>query len=153
MSATDTTGTLRLERTFDAPADAVFDAWTNPEVLRRWWKVDPEGTTPIADVDLREGGSYRLAMQNPGSEGLHTVRGRYLQVSRPELLEYTWAWEQQDGSIGEESTVVVRFQPDGDRTNVVLEHSGLPTPGSREKHGSGWSRCLDSLGHMYTQAG
>jgi uncharacterized protein YndB with AHSA1/START domain len=148
MSATDTT-TLRLERTFDAPAGDVFDAWTNPEVLRRWWKVDPLGTTPIAEVDLREGGSYRLAMQNPGSDELHTVRGRYLKVSRPGLLEYTWAWEEEDGSIGQESTVRLRFHEDGERTTVVLEHSGLPTPDSREKHGSGWSRCMDSLGVLY----
>ena len=109
MSATDTS-TLRLERTFDASADDVFDAWTNPEVLRRWWKVEPDGTVPIAEVDLREGGSYRLAMHNPGSEQTHTVRGRYIQVSRPELLEYTWAWEEQDGSIGHESTVRVHFR-------------------------------------------
>ena len=152
MSATDTT-VVRLERTFDAPAGEVFDAWTNPEVLRRWWKAEPEGTVPVAEVDLREGGSYRLAMQNPGSEQTHTVRGRYVRVARPELLEYMWAWELDDGSVGEESTVVVRFHADGDRTNVVLEHSGLPTPDSREKHGHGWNGCLDSLGRIYPQAG
>jgi uncharacterized protein YndB with AHSA1/START domain len=148
MSATDTT-TLRLERTFDASAEDVFDAWTNPEVLRRWWKVEPDGTVPIAEVDLREGGTYRLAMHNPASGETHTVNGRYIQVNRPELLEYTWAWVQQDGSVGHESTVRVRFQTDGDRTTVVLEHSGLQTPDSREKHGHGWSASLDSLGGIY----
>ena len=40
------TATLRLERTFDAPAEAVFDAWTNPEVLRRWWAANAAWRTP-----------------------------------------------------------------------------------------------------------
>ena len=56
---------LRVERTYDASPEEVFDAWTNPEVLRRWWAVHPEGTTPIAEVDLRVGGRYRLSMESP----------------------------------------------------------------------------------------
>ena len=50
---------LRIERTFDAPVDRVFEAWTSEEVLRRWLHGMPGWETPTAEVDLRVGGSIR----------------------------------------------------------------------------------------------
>jgi uncharacterized protein YndB with AHSA1/START domain len=145
MSTTDST-TLRLERAFDAPAEDVFDAWTNPEVLRRWWAVSPAGRTPVAEVDLRVGGAYRLSMEDPEAGTLHTVRGKYREVRRPERLVYTWAWEEGgDGPTGHESTVTVEFLGEGERTTVVLEHSGLESPESRDRHIHGWDACLEML--------
>ena len=149
MNATDTATTLRIERTFVARAGDVFDAWTNPEVLRRWWATRPSMSTPIADVDLRVGGTYRLAMQDADGGPPHTVRGEYLEVRRPELLRYTWAWENEDGSVGHESTVSVHFLSEQEGTRVVLEHYGLPSADSREKHGEGWTGCLESLQRLY----
>jgi uncharacterized protein YndB with AHSA1/START domain len=145
-SPADAVTTLRLERTFQAPAEAVFDAWTNPEVLRRWWVVDPAWRTPVAEVDLRVGGGYRLAMEDPLAGTRHTVRGEYREVLRPERLVYSWSWEDEDGGIGHVSTVTVEFLGDGGRTTVVLEHSDLPSEQSREQHGVGWEGCLRSLG-------
>ena len=55
---------LRIERTFAAPAQAVFEAWTSVEVLRRWWHAEHDWETPIAEVDLRVGGMIRLVMRN-----------------------------------------------------------------------------------------
>jgi uncharacterized protein YndB with AHSA1/START domain len=144
MSVTDST-TLRLERTFDAPAPEVFDAWTNPEVLKRWWAVDPNGRTPVAEVDLRVGGGYRLTMEDAAGEQAHTVRGEYREVSRPERLVYTWAWEDADGATGPVSVVTVEFHEEGERTTVVLVHTGLSDAASRDRHGVGWNGCLDNL--------
>ena len=53
---------LELSHRFAAPREKVFEAWTDPEVLRRWWAAAPTWDTPLAEVDLREGGSYRLSM-------------------------------------------------------------------------------------------
>lgn len=153
MSATDAT-TLRLERTYDATPEEVFDAWTNPEVLRRWWMVDEARSTPEADVDLRAGGSYRLSMENPGADSRLTVRGVYREVARPERLVYTWAWEAEDGSTGHESTVTVSFVGEGARTTVVVEHAGLPDQASRERHSDGWQACMRILGvRVFTAVG
>jgi len=145
MSATDST-TVRLQRTYDATAEEVFDAWTNPEVLRRWWMVDDVGSTPQADVDLRVGGSYRLSIERAGEDSAHTVRGTYREIVRPERLIYTWAWEEQDGSTGHESTVTVSFVQEGERTTVVVDHTGLPDEASRVRHSEGWQACLRILG-------
>jgi uncharacterized protein YndB with AHSA1/START domain len=141
MSATDST-TLRLERTFDAPAQDVFDAWTNPEVLRRWWGPGTTWRTPVAEVDLRVGGRYRLSMEDPDVGTLMTVTGEYREVRRPERLVYSWSWVQ-DGQPGHESTVTVEFVERDERTIVQLEHSGLESPESRERHEQGWVACLE----------
>ena len=53
---------VRIERTFAAPAEAVFDAWTNPEVMRRWFHCGPDWETPVAEVDLRVGGTVRVCL-------------------------------------------------------------------------------------------
>jgi uncharacterized protein YndB with AHSA1/START domain len=146
MSDLDTTTSLRLERTFEAPAEDVFDAWTNPEVLRRWWAASPQWRTPVAEVDLRVGGSYRLAMEDPATGAVHAVGGEYREVRRPERLVYSWCWEREGGPSEEVSTVTVEFREEGGQTTVVLEHSNLPSPTSRDQHRHGWEGCLENLG-------
>jgi len=139
-------GTVRLERTYDAPAEAVFDAWTNPEVLRRWWRANPAWSVPSAELDLRVGGRYRLAMHDPESGADHAVFGTYREIDRPQRLVYSWTWEGDGPYAGHESLVAVSFVPDGDRTTVVIEHSELLDAASRESHAHGWNGVLDSLG-------
>ncbi len=144
MSPTDT-AILRVERTFDAPAEAVFDAWTNPEVLRRWFAANEAMRTPVAEVDLRVGGAYRLSMEDADAGTVHTVHGQYSEVSRPDRLVYSWCWEQGGDENPHVSTVDVRFLGEGERTTVVLEHSGLQTPESVVQHRHGWEGCVANL--------
>ncbi len=140
------TDVFRLERTFGAPPEDVFDAWTNPEVLRRWWAARPNMTSPGCDVDLRVGGSYVLRMRDEETGELHVVGGEYREVERPRRLVYTWAWQGDGGpNPGHVSVVTVDFHGDGERTTVVLEHSGLPDEGSRRRHGEGWRATLENL--------
>jgi uncharacterized protein YndB with AHSA1/START domain len=135
---------LRVERVYDASPEEVFDAWTDPEVLRRWWAVHPDGSTPVAEVDLRPGGRYRLSMEGPDGER-HTVQGEYREVQRPRRLVYSWQWELDAGGLGPASTVTVEFQEQGKRTNVVLEHTDLPDADSRDRHAHGWAACMGIL--------
>jgi uncharacterized protein YndB with AHSA1/START domain len=144
-SATQTE--LRVERRFDASPEAVFDAWTNPDVLRRWWAAGPDWVTPTAEVDLRAGGRYRLTMRDPSSDAAHTVGGEYVEVRRPDRLTYTWAWEPEPGGpdMGPPSRVTVDFLPDGAGTRVAITHSELVGDESRAQHEHGWNAVLDSL--------
>jgi uncharacterized protein YndB with AHSA1/START domain len=135
---------LRIERGYDATPEEVFDAWTTPEVLRRWWAVHPDGSTPVAEVDLRVGGRYRLSMEGPDGER-HTVGGEYSEVDRPRRLVYSWQWELDSGEPGHISTVTVQFRGEGERTTVVLEHTDLPDSDSRDRHAHGWAACMDIL--------
>lgn len=138
---------LRLERTFAATPEEVFDAWTEPEVLTRWWAARPTWTSPGCEVDLRVGGRYVLRMRDDETGEVHAVGGVYREVDRPRRLVYTWAWEGAEGlHPGHESLVTVEFVPSGGGTTVVLEHAGLASEESRVRHRTGWSGTFDNLG-------
>ena len=147
MSTTETV--LRLTRRFDAPPERVFDAWTDPELLRRWFHAGQYWTTPDADVDLRPGGRYRLAMRTEEGD-IHAVVGEYREVTRPNRLVYTWAWEgPADSEMAAESLVTVEFKGDGGGTAVELTHTGFPSDDNRDQHAHGWEGCLANLERVF----
>ncbi len=134
---------LRLERTFEATPEEVYDAWTSPAVLQRWWSAGPDLVSPGCDVDLRVGGRYVLRMHDRVSGRAHVVAGEYREVDRPRRLVYTWCWEGEQHV----SLVTVEFLPAGESTTVVLAHEGLESDESRGAHGEGWTGTLASLAH------
>ena len=73
---------LRLDRTYDAPAEAVFDAWTSEAVLRRWFHAGSDWQTSEAFVDLQVGGAVRVVMFDPHEGESHGGGGRYTEVDR-----------------------------------------------------------------------
>jgi len=147
MTQTGQEVALELTHRFSAPRERVFDAWTNPTVLRQWWAAGATWDTPLAEVDAREGGSYRLSMRTDEGE-VHTVFGTYREVRRPERLSYTWTWEEGPGPAmagSENSLVVVEFVEDGDGTLVKLSHAGFATEELRDLHVHGWQGVLANL--------
>jgi Activator of Hsp90 ATPase homolog 1-like protein len=78
---------VRIERTFAASAEDVFDAWTSPEVMRRWFQCAPDWDTPEAEVDLQVGGKVRVVMQAAALEEQWRERlGRVRANSGTDLL-------------------------------------------------------------------
>jgi uncharacterized protein YndB with AHSA1/START domain len=136
---------LRLSHSFAATPDEVFDAWTNPVVLTRWWVTEPEWSVPNCEVDLRVGGRYLLEMLTTSGE-LFAVAGEYREIDRPHRLVYTWEW--LSGATmhpGHVSVVTVAFVADGARTTVALEHAELASQSSRDGHEKGWCAIFESL--------
>jgi uncharacterized protein YndB with AHSA1/START domain len=137
---------LRLQHAFAASPEEVFDAWTTPVVLERWWAAQPTWEAAGCEVDLRVGGRYVLRMRDDRTGDVHVVAGEYREVDRPRRLVYTWAWQGDDGpQSGPVSVVTVEFRPDGDGTTVVLEHSGLPSQESCHRHAMGWTGTFENL--------
>lgn len=138
---------LTIERTFAAPRERVFEAWSNPEVLRRWWGAGPDWTSSAVEIDLRPGGRYRLSMTDPGAAAEYIVGGEYVEVAPPERLVYTWTWETPGSPTGDLTTLVtVEFhEAPGDRTTVVLTHTGFTEGHQRDRHDEGWRACLANL--------
>ena len=98
MTQTEREVALELTHRFGAPRERVFEAWTNPDVLKRWWAAAATWETPLAEVDLREGGGYRLSMKTDEGD-VHTVYGEYREIRPPERLSYTWSWEEGPGPV------------------------------------------------------
>jgi uncharacterized protein YndB with AHSA1/START domain len=135
---------LRIERTFNAPAQAVFEAWTSPEVMARWWHAGSDWETPVAEVDLRVGGALRVTMRAPDGEE-YGAKGEYTEIRPPERLAFTWTW---DDSVDQASLIELEFTEQHGVTTVVLTHSGLSGEESKQSHSEGWQKVLDSLGRM-----
>lgn len=137
--------TLVITRTYAAPREKVFRAWTEPEELKKWWAAGTGFITTIAEVDLRVGGRYRLGMKPPDKDVVHVVGGVYREVQRPSRLVYTWTWEDGDGT---ETLVTVDFHDKGSSTEVILTHKDFASQESRDQHAHGWAGCLDSLDRL-----
>lgn len=138
---------LDLTRTFAAPREAVYAAWTDPEHLKQWW--GPEGMeAPIADLDVRTGGKYRTCMRSADGSKEVWVGGEYKDVAPPERLIFTWAWEH-DTSDRRETLVTVEFRDLGDATEVALTHQRFATAEDRDNHNQGWTSSLDCLAKLF----
>ena len=138
----DSTTTLRIERTFAAPAARVFDAWTSAEVMRRWWRAEVGWETSEAEVDLRLGGAVRVVMYYPDKGVDHGGGGTYTEIEPPTRLAFTWIW---DGDTRRTLIEIDFFEESEGGTTVRFTHSGLWDEASVRSHEGGWGRILDNL--------
>jgi uncharacterized protein YndB with AHSA1/START domain len=104
-----------VTRTFDAPARLVFEAWTKPELLKRWWAPKSMGMSLLScEVDARVGGRYRLGFGQGGAE-IAAFFGKYLEVNPHSRL----VWTNEEGAGGEAVTTVT-FEEKAGKTLLVL---------------------------------
>ena len=132
---------IRVARTFDAGREQVFRVWTDPAEIQRWW-APPGFTEPKAEMDLREGGSFRIGMRNPEGVYFYAV-GEFRVIQAPERLVYSWKWEGYPmGSEDAETLVTVEFHERNGQTEVVLVHEGFPSEDAANNHEEGWTNCM-----------
>jgi uncharacterized protein YndB with AHSA1/START domain len=105
-----------VTRTFNAPARIVFEAWTRPELITRWWTPKSYGMSFVScEIDLRTGGAYRFVLSHPDFEQPMAFFGRYIEVTPPARLVWTNEEAGEDGQI-----TTVTFAERGGQTRVVL---------------------------------
>ncbi len=106
---------LVVTRTFDAPARIVFEAWTKPELLQRWWAPKSFGVVFLScEADVRTGGRYRFVFGHGDSKPM-AFFGRYLEVTPPSRLVWTNEEAGDGGSI-----TTVTFEERGGKTLLVM---------------------------------
>lgn len=142
-SPTATVPTLTLRRTFSAPRARVFAAWTRPEQIRQWF-CPPGFSMPEADLDLRVGGRYRIAMRNADGED-YIAGGVFTEVRAPERLAYTWRWVEDDPADERDTSITIDFIDRGAETEMVFRHEGFVDDASRGRHETGWNEMLENL--------
>ncbi len=107
---------LVVTRTFNAPARIVFDAWTQPELLKRWWAPKSFGLSFIScEADVRPGGTYRFVFGHAAAEQPMAFFGRYIEVTPHSRL----VWTNDEGGEGGTVTTVT-FEERGGETLVVM---------------------------------
>jgi uncharacterized protein YndB with AHSA1/START domain len=134
--------TLHVQRILDAPRERVFRAWTDPAWIARWWG-SPDGVKHI-EVDFRVGGHYRYTVKEPSGDAWYLV-GTYQEITPPEKLVYTWAFENTLADYGPATLVTVEFVAHGDQTEVIVTHERFQSDESRIAHSGGWEQCLDEI--------
>lgn len=143
---------LRLTRIINAPPREVFRAWTKPELLKQWFAPSPL-TTPVAELDVRPGGSSFIVMKDEdGSE--MPLRGVYLEVVENERIvatdAYTTAWEPSDKPF---ITMFLSFGTLDDgrtRYEARVRHWTVADRKQHEEMGfhEGWQKCTDQLARL-----
>jgi uncharacterized protein YndB with AHSA1/START domain len=109
-------------RSFNGPARIVFEAWTRPELLMRWWAPKSLGISFIScEIDARTGGSYRFVFGHSASEQPMAFFGRYIEVTPPSRL----VWTNEEGGEGGAITTVTFEESDGE--TLVVMHDLYPS--------------------------
>jgi len=126
---------LVATRTFDAPARIVFEAWTKPDLFKRWWVLKSMGMSlRSCEMDVRAGGGYRLVFNN-GMEFF----GKYIEVTPPSRL----VWTNDEGGAGGPVTTVT-FEEKGGKTLLVM-HELYPSKEALDAAGTGAAEGMGEL--------
>lgn len=147
----DASRELFLRRTFNAPRELVFRAWTEPQLLAQW--SCPRGFTFVEQKgELRVGGEFSARIRSPeGTE--HRLRGVYREISPPERLVFTHCWVEENGAAGPETVVTVSLTERGGRTEMQFHQGVFASVDSREGHAQGWGSCFEQLAELLQRAG
>ena len=138
MTATETDLTLTVERVIDASPETLFDAWLDPEMMKRF--ICPgETTVPSAFSDAHEGGRFEVMMRVDGKDLPHT--GTYKLIDRPNRLVFTW----ESHASRDDSEVTLTFTPATGGTLVTLTQVRFLGEDQRDGHRKGWTSILEKL--------
>lgn len=151
--STTSTEAIVIERTIDAPANLVWEMWTEPEHFKKWY--GPGGfSVPVAEFDLRVGGKRLVCMASSDGKMKMWTTGEHLEVTPGTRLVYTESMADENGNVMPPSAmgmpedspmtteVTVLLEDLGGRTRMTLTHAGVPadSPGA-----SGWNQAFDKM--------
>ena len=134
---------LRHEVLIHARKERIFRALTDPGEITAWWSLPGLYTVTEAEIDLREGGAYRLSGTSANS-GRFLLTGKYLVVEPPQRLKYTWIPDWSEDA--RDSIVEFHLESVGDATRVVISHTGFLSAAACEEHRGGWPAVVGALG-------
>jgi len=163
MADTTVTKYLEITRVIEAPREKVWQAWTDPELFKKWW--GPKGfTAPVAEIDLRVGGKILAAMEGGPDMGefagqRYYSTGTYKEIVPMEKIVVTDSFSDEHGNIvkpaevmpgmeiwPEESLLTITFEDAGaGQTMLTIKHGPFPDGQQFHDTEAGWLQSLDKL--------
>lgn len=152
MTASSAKQTLILNRVFKAPIETVYEAWTNAEILAKWFGPE-EFKVLKAQSNVIVGGKYEIVIESPDGKIIKHY-GEYLSVAVPQTLVFTWVLKDQDcaGSENQQAITLVslEFKETDEGTQLTLIHEKLPDQAACDGHRFGWESSFNSLNNHLT---
>ena len=146
---------LVITRVFDVPREIIWKAWTDPEIMKKWWGPK-DFTSPVCKIDLRVGGKYLYSMRSPEGQNFWST-GTYREIVVPERLVMTDSFADAEGNVVPathyglsadfplELQVMVTFEEHNGRTKMTLKHTGIPAGEMSKQTEAGWNESFDKL--------
>jgi uncharacterized protein YndB with AHSA1/START domain len=144
-----------IERMFDAPRERVWEAWSEPDKIMRWW--GPEHfSSPTCKIDFRVGGRYLFCMRSPEGQDFWSA-GVFTEIQKPERIRYTDSFANAEGEAVSaveygmspdfpmELLVTVTFADQAGKTKMTLRHEGIPSGTMTDLTREGWNGSFDKL--------
>jgi uncharacterized protein YndB with AHSA1/START domain len=165
MTDNDQTHNVVVTRVFHAPIEQVWEAWADPGYVRRWW--GPEGfTSPLAEMDFREGGTSLVCMRAPqeyGGQDLYNT-WTYSKIEPYKRIEFIHRFTDKDRTVLEPAQIgippgvpnevrhVVTFEELGhDRTKMTVTEYGYASEQVRDFSKIGMEQCLDKMAVIFSR--
>jgi uncharacterized protein YndB with AHSA1/START domain len=134
---------LVLTAVYQASPERVFEAWLNPEAIKRWVKSMPTCETEVLKYDPHDSGEFAVHMHIEGE--VYGYHGVFTQIDPPRRLEMTWTWDPTPNDPYPETHLTIDLEPAGSGTRLTLTHSKIRSLESREAHSEGWTGSLTEL--------
>jgi len=110
---------ITIEERFNASVENVWRAWTDPNIILKWFGSDPKGKGLNAMLDVQKGGAFEITFQD-SDKTEHTCSGVYGEVQKHSRLSFSWQWKSEPGVI---SIVTVALHEKSNSTHMLFTHS------------------------------
>lgn len=151
---------LVITRVFDAPKERVWQAWTNPEHLKKWWGPKTY-SCPECEIDLRVGGKFTNSMMGPDGKIIWGT-GTYKEIIPNQKLVFTDSFADEKGNVVPseyygmqgmplEMLVTVILEEDNGKTKMTMIHAGLPEGEHSAGAKIGWNSSFDKMAELLKQ--
>jgi uncharacterized protein YndB with AHSA1/START domain len=153
-SDTQVENELLITRVFDAPRERVWQAWTDPDEIKKWWGPE-QFTAPSIESDLQVGGKYLYCMRSPDGQDFWST-GTYREIVPMEKIVATDSFADEQGNVVPashygmsdfplETVLTVTFEDENGGTKVTLRHEGIPAGEMGDQTEAGWNQSLNKL--------
>ena len=135
---------LNMSRKFEATVEKVWDAWTNPDIISKWWLPDGFTEPKPNEVDLTVGGGFKFHMQPPEGDAFY-AHGIFKEIIPNKLIKSTWLWSHSD----QETLLTIEFKESNGGTELILTHELFMDEAQRDLHSDGWQKCFDRIENLF----
>ena len=129
-----------IETTINATFEKVWEAWTEPSIIKKWFGSDPKGEVLSAKLDVRQNGSFEVKFRD-SDQTEHICNGIYHEIKKFSKLTFTWHWKSEPGV---ESFIILLLTSEGTSTKMQFEHKNFGS-GSKHNYVKGWQSTFLKL--------